>query len=81
MNKNFAVAFRPFTTADIPKLMGRMDRIGSLNESIQLVNYWPDISLDKYINLKEHEFDKLESRMKKKNSLIAKSNSIDPLMS
>ena len=28
---------------------GRIDRIGSLNESIQLVNYWPDISLDEYI--------------------------------
>ena len=31
---------------------GRVDRIGSLNSSIQLVNYWPDISLDEYINLK-----------------------------
>ncbi len=38
---------------------GRIDRIGSLNESIQLVNYWPDISLDEYINLK----DRVESRM------------------
>lgn len=38
---------------------GRIDRIGSQNESIQLVNYWPDISLDEYINLK----DRVESRM------------------
>jgi superfamily II DNA or RNA helicase len=38
---------------------GRVDRIGSSNESIQLVNYWPDISLDEYINLKE----RVESRM------------------
>ncbi|KXJ98592.1 MAG: superfamily II DNA and RNA helicase [Acidobacteria bacterium OLB17] len=38
---------------------GRIDRIGSTNESIQLVNYWPDISLDEYINLK----DRVESRM------------------
>lgn len=38
---------------------GRVDRIGSLNQSIQLVNYWPDISLDEYINLKE----RVESRM------------------
>ncbi|MDC1502489.1 helicase-related protein [Gammaproteobacteria bacterium] len=38
---------------------GRVDRIGSLNESIQLVNYWPDISLDEYINLKE----RVENRM------------------
>jgi SNF2 family DNA or RNA helicase len=38
---------------------GRIDRIGSVNESIQLVNYWPDISLDEYINLKE----RVENRM------------------
>jgi len=38
---------------------GRVDRIGSTNDSIQLVNYWPDISLDEYINLKE----RVESRM------------------
>ena len=38
---------------------GRVDRIGSPNEFIQLVNYWPDISLDEYINLK----DRVESRM------------------
>lgn len=38
---------------------GRVDRIGSPNGSIQLVNYWPDISLDEYINLKE----RVESRM------------------
>ncbi|MEX2672775.1 MAG: helicase-related protein, partial [Phycisphaeraceae bacterium] len=29
---------------------GRIDRIGSPNAQIQLVNYWPDISLDEYIN-------------------------------
>jgi hypothetical protein len=38
---------------------GRIDRIGSKNACIQLVNYWPDISLDEYINLKE----RVESRM------------------
>jgi len=38
---------------------GRIDRIGSTNETIQLVNYWPDISLDEYINLKE----RVENRM------------------
>lgn len=30
---------------------GRIDRIGSKNEKIQLVNFWPVESLDKYINL------------------------------
>ena len=38
---------------------GRIDRIGSTNEEIQLVNYWPDIDLDEYINLKE----RVEGRM------------------
>ena len=38
---------------------GRIDRIGSQNTQIQLVNYWPDISLDDYINLKE----RVENRM------------------
>lgn len=31
---------------------GRIDRIGSDNEQIQMVNFWPDITLDEYINLK-----------------------------
>lgn len=35
----------------IVQRFGRIDRIGSQNESIQLVNFWPDISLDEYINL------------------------------
>ncbi len=38
---------------------GRVDRIGSPNDFIQLVNYWPDITLDEYINLKE----RVENRM------------------
>lgn len=38
---------------------GRIDRIGSTNSEIQLVNYWPDIDLDEYINLK----DRVEGRM------------------
>ena len=39
---------------------GRIDRIGSQNTQIQLVNYWPDMTLDEYINLK----GRVESRMK-----------------
>lgn len=38
---------------------GRVDRIGSKNAAIQLVNYWPDITLDEYINLRE----RVENRM------------------
>ena len=30
---------------------GRIDRIGSRNEVIQLVNFWPNMELDEYINL------------------------------
>ncbi len=39
---------------------GRIDRIGSRNECIQLVNYWPNMTLDDYINLK----GRVEARMK-----------------
>lgn len=39
---------------------GRIDRIGSKNSCIQLVNFWPDINLDEYINLK----GRVETRMK-----------------
>lgn len=35
----------------IVQRFGRIDRIGSKNAQIQLVNFWPDISLDEYINL------------------------------
>lgn len=38
---------------------GRIDRIGSKNASIQLINFWPDMTLDEYINLKE----RVENRM------------------
>lgn len=31
---------------------GRVDRIGSDNKQIQLVNFWPNVDLDEYINLK-----------------------------
>ncbi len=59
---------------------GRIDRIGSPNEQIQLVNYWPDITLDEYIHLKE----RVENRMMiadvtatgDDNVLTAKSNEI-----
>ena len=38
---------------------GRIDRIGSINESITLVNFWPDITLDAYINLKQRVEDRM----------------------
>lgn len=39
---------------------GRVDRIGSTNACIQLVNFWPNLTLDEYINLKS----RVETRMK-----------------
>ncbi len=38
---------------------GRIDRIGSKNKTITLVNFWPDITLDSYIHLKQ----RVENRM------------------
>lgn len=38
---------------------GRIDRLGSINDTIQLVNFWPTKDLDNYINLKE----RVEARM------------------
>ncbi len=39
---------------------GRIDRIGSKNQVIQLVNFWPDLALDDYINLKS----RVETKMR-----------------
>jgi len=39
---------------------GRIDRIGSCNTVIQLVNFWPDLNLDEYLSLKS----RVETRMR-----------------
>ncbi|MGO1567933.1 MAG: helicase-related protein [Brachybacterium sp.] len=44
----------------IVQRFGRVDRIGSPNSSIQLVNFWPDVDLDQYIHLVE----RVENRMR-----------------
>lgn len=44
----------------IVQRFGRVDRIGSQNQYIQLVNFWPNLELDAYIDLKA----RVESRMK-----------------
>ena len=44
----------------ITQRFGRIDRIGSRNDVIQLVNFWPDMDLDDYLNLKS----RVEMRMK-----------------
>ena len=38
---------------------GRIDRLGSINTQIQLLNFWPTEDLNQYLNLKE----RVESRM------------------
>ena len=53
---------------------GRIDRIGSRNEQIQLINFWPDLQLDDYINLKA----RVETRMK---ALVMASTGDDKLLS
>ena len=53
---NFDIHWNPVR---IIQRFGRIDRIGSKNAVIQLVNYWPDITLDEYIRLKE----RVENRM------------------
>lgn len=52
---------------------GRIDRIGSRNEVIQLVNLWPDVDLDEYIRLKE----RVEMRMKI--SVLSSTGDDDPI--
>lgn len=52
---------------------GRVDRIGSRNERIQLVNFWPDMGLDEYINLKT----RVEDRMKV--SILTSTGDDDPI--
>ncbi|MCD8286518.1 MAG: SNF2-related protein [Clostridia bacterium] len=38
---------------------GRIDRIGSINDKIQLVNFWPCVSLDEYINLTARVYSRM----------------------
>ena len=52
---------------------GRVDRIGSRNERIQLVNFWPDVDLDEYINLKA----RVEDRMRL--SILTSTGDDDPI--
>lgn len=54
---NYDIHWNPMR---IIQRFGRIDRIGSKNQYIQLVNFWPDMDLDEYINLKS----RVETRMK-----------------
>ena len=54
---NFDIHWNPVR---IIQRFGRIDRIGSRNAAIQMVNYWPDMTLDEYIDLK----GRVEARMK-----------------
>ena len=54
---NFDIHWNPVR---IIQRFGRIDRIGSRNKYIQLVNFWPDVTLDEYIDLRA----KIETRMK-----------------
>ncbi|MDO4551661.1 MAG: helicase-related protein [Planctomycetia bacterium] len=54
---NYDIHWNPIR---IIQRFGRIDRIGSRNARIQLVNFWPNIDLDKYLELK----GRVETRMK-----------------
>lgn len=43
----------------IVQRFGRIDRIGSRNKYIQLVNFWPNLELDEYINLENRVRNKM----------------------
>lgn len=45
---NYDIHWNPMR---IIQRFGRIDRLGSKNDEIQLVNFWPDMELDEYINL------------------------------
>jgi len=53
---NYDIHWNP---VKIIQRFGRIDRIGSTNKVIQLINFWPQLSLDDYINLK----NRVESKM------------------
>jgi len=53
---NYDIHWNP---VKIIQRFGRIDRIGSHNEKIQMVNFWPTGDLDTYINLK----NRVEARM------------------
>ena len=55
--QNYDIHWNPVR---IIQRFGRIDRIGSRNKYIQLVNFWPDMDLDEYLNLK----GRVETRMK-----------------
>lgn len=54
---NFDIHWNPVR---IIQRFGRIDRLGSTNEKIQLVNFWPSVELDEYINLE----NRVKNRMK-----------------
>ena len=53
---NYDIHWNP---VKIIQRFGRIDRLGSKNKKVQLVNFWPTNDLNKYINLK----DRVEARM------------------
>lgn len=59
MMVNYDIHWNPVR---IIQRFGRIDRIGSTNKRIQLVNYWPDVDLDKYLKLKDESRQRMEGR-------------------
>lgn len=53
---NYDIHWNP---VKIVQRFGRIDRLGSKNEVVKLINFWPPLSLNEYINLT----DRVKSRM------------------
>ena len=53
---NYDIHWNP---VKIIQRFGRIDRIGSRNDAVQLVNFWPVADLDRYLNVKH----RVEARM------------------
>lgn len=47
---NYDIHWNP---VKIIQRFGRIDRIGSTNDSVKLINFWPNMELDAYINLEQ----------------------------
>lgn len=53
---NFDIHWNPVR---IIQRFGRVDRLGSPNDCIQLVNFWPNMELEEYINLEQRVSGKM----------------------
>ena len=59
---------------------GRIDRLGSINRRVKLINFWPPVELDKYLQLKqlvEGKIQLMDITSAGDNNVITQENDID----